>query len=411
MWGKLFRTIQLVAAITFVSAGLILVAFSLPFFGWKTLSVQSGSMEPAINTGALVFVKNTPAPELKKGQVVTYRSVVEPGKTITHRLVDIKKPSDGPTQYIMKGDANQTTDRPVYGDQMVGKVMFNVPFMGSAVDAMRTPLGLILLIYLPAALIAISEIRLLIRRLTQYEVDKRTKKDDQPVATEAPLPVGPQPELATAPSLMAYEEVKDKETPVKPAPVRRKRRRLNGLNMLAVLVLSAAAVGTTQALPTVTATLTGTTISAAGVVEPPSSDHIMIKRVDFPGAPTDKVSFQPLIYLYNPTPGNIVDMEGWTLESTSGQVFGFRGPTPIFPRNQFDVHPGPSGKLLIDGDFLVLKNEDGQIVDSLSWGTDTSQLSPAIQGIATQKNVKRVNTTADTNTAADWAIKPTPGQN
>ncbi|MEK7153733.1 MAG: signal peptidase I, partial [Patescibacteria group bacterium] len=201
--GRLFRTIQLIAAITFVSAGLLLVAFSLPFMGWKALSVQTGSMEPAIDTGSLVIVKDVPPASLRKGDVVTYKSVVQPGVTITHRLTDIKKPSDGPVQYITKGDANKTADRAVYGDQILGRVALSIPFVGSVLNAMRTPIGLVALIYIPAAFIAIGEIRLLVRRLTKIELEKQKATTAKTSRGRVPAR---QPQLATAPSVMAYEE-------------------------------------------------------------------------------------------------------------------------------------------------------------------------------------------------------------
>jgi len=246
-------------------------------------------------------------------------------------------------------------------------------------------------VYLPAALIFISEIRLLVRRLAKIEADKVQRVRQAPV-------------LATEPALPAVAASEQEAITSKPQVVRRRRRVLNGLNVFAAAVIGLLLVAPTVALPSGAATLTGNSISA-GTAQP--TGQVLIVRVDFPGAPADQVSWQPITYLFNPVRGVTVDMEGWTLESSRGQVFGFRGATPIYPRQRLDVHSGPSGELLVPGDYLALKDASGHIVDAISWGTDSSQLNPAIQGVATGHHVKRTDGAIDTNSVADWVVKQT----
>ncbi|HVS79187.1 MAG TPA: signal peptidase I [Candidatus Saccharimonadales bacterium] len=143
-----------------VGAATALVAVEIR--GGKLLSVQTGSMTPAIRKGSLVVVTRVPASSLKVGDVVTYISPLNNKETITHRIVRL--PNQDSKQFVVKGDANKIADPPVAPGSIVGKVGWHVSDLGYALDFIRTPLGLILLIYLPALLVVFDEIR----RLSDY---------------------------------------------------------------------------------------------------------------------------------------------------------------------------------------------------------------------------------------------------
>ena len=78
--------------------------------------VLSGSMEPAIPTGGIVFT-DTRQTAPCTGDIITYRL----GETtVTHRVVRTEKGS-----YITRGDANDGEDAsPVAPSQVVGTVVF-----------------------------------------------------------------------------------------------------------------------------------------------------------------------------------------------------------------------------------------------------------------------------------------------
>lgn len=126
--------------------------------GSKLFSVQTGSMTPSINKGDLVAVNRVPANQLAVGDVITYVSPSNPKKTITHRVVAAPSPQSGST-ITTKGDANPTTDKPFSPKYVLGKVRFNAPYAGYGVDFVRKPVGLAVLIYLPALIVIIGEIR------------------------------------------------------------------------------------------------------------------------------------------------------------------------------------------------------------------------------------------------------------
>jgi signal peptidase I len=78
---KIFSNIVLALLIILLLA---IAATFIPIPGnYKVYSVQSGSMEPAISMGSLIFVR--PAGDYNVGDVVTIKS----GKnTVTHRVVE-----------------------------------------------------------------------------------------------------------------------------------------------------------------------------------------------------------------------------------------------------------------------------------------------------------------------------------
>ena len=101
-------------------AGLLLLI--LPRIGISVDMVLSGSMEPKIRTGGLVFTDtNRKDPQI--GDIITY-SLND--SFVTHRVVR----KEGST-LITKGDANDGEDlAPVSTEQVLGTVIFTIPFLG-----------------------------------------------------------------------------------------------------------------------------------------------------------------------------------------------------------------------------------------------------------------------------------------
>jgi signal peptidase len=55
---------------------------------------------------------------------------------ITHRIVFIAD-----NEIITRGDANNTDDSPISREQIKGEVVLAIPFVGYAVNAIKTPIG------------------------------------------------------------------------------------------------------------------------------------------------------------------------------------------------------------------------------------------------------------------------------
>ncbi|HSX33461.1 MAG TPA: signal peptidase I [Candidatus Saccharimonadales bacterium] len=122
--------------------------------GGQLLSVQTGSMTPIIDKGDMVVVTRVPARQLAVGDVVTYASPTNPHKTITHRIIRITS-----QQITTKGDANAVADPTFNASSVIGRVRAHVRYAGRALDFARRPVGLLILIYVPALSILFSEMR------------------------------------------------------------------------------------------------------------------------------------------------------------------------------------------------------------------------------------------------------------
>ena len=145
---------------------LLLIISVLPISGnFKIMTVLSGSMEPEIKTGSIVVVK--PTSEYKIGDIITFEQVKRNTTSITHRIHEMKVIEGAPV-YITKGDTNNTPDtREILEKDIVGKVLFDIPYLGFAVDFARKPLGFLLIIGVPAVAIIGDEV---------YKIIKEVKK-------------------------------------------------------------------------------------------------------------------------------------------------------------------------------------------------------------------------------------------
>ena len=145
--------------IAFIAAiAILLIISALPITGnFKVMTVLSGSMEPAIKTGSVVVVK--PVDSYKIEDIITFTNPKKPVESVTHRIYDMKV-IEGRISYITKGDANNAPDqREVSEREVVGKVLFSIPYLGYAVDFAQKPLGFAFIILIPAVIIIGDEIR------------------------------------------------------------------------------------------------------------------------------------------------------------------------------------------------------------------------------------------------------------
>ena len=142
----------------FILIGIIVLFSLIPFKGnYKIYSVMSGSMVPAIKTGAMVFVK--PADNYQKNDIITFKSGARKLDITTHRIIEIEK-KDQNTTYITKGDANEETDYDrIDSDKIIGKVVSKINYLGYILGYIKTLPGLILIIIIPATIIIYEEFK------------------------------------------------------------------------------------------------------------------------------------------------------------------------------------------------------------------------------------------------------------
>lgn len=139
-------------------AVLVAVAWMVPF-GGRALSVMSGSMSPAIETGDVVASRGVSPLDIRRGDVITFRDPTDPDRLITHRVKEIVI-SGNEARFVTKGDANNSAERwTVAADGEVGLVLYRLPKLGYALAWLGHPLAKLLLVAIPALLFGAYELR------------------------------------------------------------------------------------------------------------------------------------------------------------------------------------------------------------------------------------------------------------
>ncbi len=161
---KQFKVIYYIFIAFIAAIAILLVVSTFQISGnFKVMTVLSGSMEPVIKMGSVVVIK--PADDYKIGDIITFGPITKTKPPTTHRVQDIKIIEGNPV-YITKGDGNNAPDaREVSPKEIIGKVLFTVPYARYIVDAARKPFGFMLLIIIPAILIIYDEVRKIIQEL------------------------------------------------------------------------------------------------------------------------------------------------------------------------------------------------------------------------------------------------------
>jgi len=125
--------------------------------GFQRYVITSGSMSGTYDRGSLVFDRVVPTSSLRAGDVITFRPPGQAG-LVTHRIAAVRVVR-GQRVFTTKGDANRTAD--VWGaislhDARQARVAFHVPYIGYGIAALSDRRVRMLIIGLPALLIALS---------------------------------------------------------------------------------------------------------------------------------------------------------------------------------------------------------------------------------------------------------------
>lgn len=130
-------------------------------FGIGASVVQSGSMEPTLYKGDLLFVKAQS--DYSAGDIVVYETE---GILVVHRIIGI----DGDV-VTTQGDANNVPDRPFDESCIKGSVIGRIPGVGYAIDFFKTPFGILLLVGCAVLLVELS-----FRREKKAEQDEKAQR-------------------------------------------------------------------------------------------------------------------------------------------------------------------------------------------------------------------------------------------
>jgi signal peptidase len=135
--------------------------------GYHIYTVISGSMEPEIPTGSLVYIKYADPVEVKEDEIIAFYSVMDTTSIITHRVVTN---STNMGQFITKGDANDQNDmEPIPYENYIGRVVLSVPVAGGIAQTVTTGPGRI-------AAICVIGIAIFLEIIASI-IDNRTRRE------------------------------------------------------------------------------------------------------------------------------------------------------------------------------------------------------------------------------------------
>lgn len=156
------RTVRSAGAtvLTLLALGLAALILVPTLLGYQRYVITGGSMQGAIDRGSLVFDKPVASGELKVGDVITYTPPPGggPREPVTHRIVWTGRDKDGRRAFRTKGDANPTSDPKTFtlDRRSQARVAAHVPYVGYAFAALSVRWVRMLVIGLPALLIAVA---------------------------------------------------------------------------------------------------------------------------------------------------------------------------------------------------------------------------------------------------------------
>jgi len=158
-----------------VNLGLVLVtlagaAYVVPsLLGYERYVITGGSMTGSYDKGSMVFERTVPVAELEVGDVITYQPPAASGVStlVTHRIIKIDRDDAGRRVLRTQGDANPDPDpwRFSMTDPEQPVVSWSVPYVGWALIALADRETRLLVIGLPAGLVALISLGQLIGAL------------------------------------------------------------------------------------------------------------------------------------------------------------------------------------------------------------------------------------------------------
>ncbi len=164
--GRQTTTRRKLGTLLTVPLAVLVVAVLLPFtafvvaswlLGWQLQPVLSASMSPTYPVGSLLVVGQIDAGDVQPGMAIAFDDPGQPGRLVTHRVVRVQ--SENGLFLVTRGDANASDDAfPVPARSVRGRVLWNVPVLGYAVDFLRWPRGFIILVVIPVAALVAAEV-------------------------------------------------------------------------------------------------------------------------------------------------------------------------------------------------------------------------------------------------------------
>ncbi len=118
---------------------IIIILFIPITVGYSPYSIETGSMEPNISKGSLIYIIDVQEVALKINDIITFK---KGSQIVTHRIVGIDSIHH---EFTTKGDAIKYNDTDKVSIQnMKGKVEYSIPLIGYLVMFFQSIEGMIL---------------------------------------------------------------------------------------------------------------------------------------------------------------------------------------------------------------------------------------------------------------------------
>jgi len=150
-----------------------LLAIGPHVFGYRTMTMLTGSMAPEIEPGDITIVTPISVTDVTEGMVITYHIPIDDHRVVTHRVVSVERGPAGTVTVQTKGDANEAVDpwdATLKGDTAY-QVRAVVPALGHVIQALRAPVVTQALLY-GAPTLLVGWLLLTIWRPTRDEEDE-----------------------------------------------------------------------------------------------------------------------------------------------------------------------------------------------------------------------------------------------
>ncbi len=109
--------------------------------GYQAYEVVSGSMEPEIPVGSVIYVQDVDLTKVQEGDIIAFND----GNSVIAHRVTTNRTSLG--EFVTKGDSNEIEDfDPIPYDAVIGKVQAHVPYLGSFMSIYTSTVGKVYLL-------------------------------------------------------------------------------------------------------------------------------------------------------------------------------------------------------------------------------------------------------------------------
>lgn len=151
--GKVFPALCSVSGtLILISVIAVCIPITVPkLMGYEIYDIVSGSMEPEIPIGSVIYVKSAAPEDIQEGDVIAFRRgypqesgmdgmlLEMEGAVVCHRVVR-NQVVEG--WFETKGDANEQADmNKIPYDDLIGRVTYHIPVLGSLMALLTGTVG------------------------------------------------------------------------------------------------------------------------------------------------------------------------------------------------------------------------------------------------------------------------------